>query len=285
MENQFVSYVKEPLRMHAKQMAEVAGWLSFCSELFSRGLIPPCQEHGMRYWTASKCRLQRWQAALKIFEDDLADPQPNHDPWHAIEVLLQEILLSDVLTRTWTALLVQHDEQTGNQELKSIGYSVYIGHLEARNRALRLILHHRGAGEASFDRIDALCRRMERWSDMLLSRLENLRIAKQFGFDSHRVGDFAADRHLESRQRRQQVENILQASLIAALSRDSSTCTANPDLNREIVAGILECFPEDRFDELGLPKGLVQLQLEQVPDEAESLLKQIEGELSGLNNE
>jgi hypothetical protein len=268
-------FLESEWRMHAKQMAEVAGWLSSCSELFRSGLIPPRHENGMRYWSASKCRLQRWQAALKIFEADLEDPDPRHDPWHAIEVLLQEILISDVLTRVWTALLVEHDEARGHQEMKSIGYSVFIGHIEARNRALRLMLHYRGTSEPSFDRVDALRQRMERWTDLLLSRIEELPIARQFAFDTCRVADFAADRHLESLERRRHMENILQASLTAALSRDSSTCSANPDLNRDIVAGVLACFPEDRFGELGMPKGLVQLQLEQVPDEARCLLQSL----------
>ncbi len=268
-------FVKANDDMHARQMAEVAGWLSACSELVSRGIVPVEADRGMRYWTASKCRLQCWQAALKVFEDDLADPCEMHDPWHAIEVVIQEILVSDLLTRVWTAILVQHDQQTGHQELQSIGYSVFIGHLELRSRAMRLMLHHRAAEQQAYDRLDQVRRRMERWTDLLLSRIANLEIAAQFGFEEHRVRDFAADRPLEDHTRRRQMETLLQASLAAALNRDLSSCPANPDLNAEIIAGILECFPEDRFDSVGLPKGLLHWQLEQSQRDVEQVLQSL----------
>ncbi len=267
--------------MHARQMAELAGWLSACSELFTGDVVPIDSGQGMRYWTASKCRLQRWQAALKVFEDDLANPCEMHDPWYAIEVVIQEILVSELLTRVWTAVLVQHDQATDGHELQSIGYSVFIGHLELRSRAMRLMLHNRAAGQRVYDRIDRLRRRMERWTDLLLSRISNLDIAGQFGFDEQRVLDFAADRPLEDHARRLQMENLLQASLVAALNRDVSDCPANPDLNAEIVAGVLECFPGDRFDSVGLPKGLLQMQLEQDHKNTEDMLQALMDEENG----
>ena len=267
--------------MHARQMAEMAGWISACSELFSSGMVPVEGQHGMRYWTASKCRLQRWQSALKVFEDDLAEPCEMHDPWYAIEVVIQEILVSEILTRVWTAVLVQHDQTSGNQELQSIGYSVFIGHLEMRSRSMRLLLHNRAAGQQVYDRIDKLRRRMERWADLLLSRISDLEVAARFGFDEQRVRDFAADRPLEDHQRRSRMENLLQASLVAALNRELSTCSANPDLNAEIIAGILECFPGDRFDSLGLPKGLMHLQVEQNQRNTEAILQTLADEEAG----
>ena len=93
--------------MHARQMAEVAGWLSACSESVSGGVTPLDPHRGMRYWTAAKCRLERWQTALKVFESDMQYQDPRHNPWPAIEVVVQEILVSDLLTRVWTAVLVQ----------------------------------------------------------------------------------------------------------------------------------------------------------------------------------
>ena len=243
--------------MHAKQMAEIGGWLSICSEVFTRGGQPANANSAMRYWAASKCRLQRWQAALKVFEDDFANPCEMHDPWHAIEIVVQEILISDVLTRVWTAVLVQHDRALEHNEMQSIGHSVFIGHLEARNRALRLMIHNRPHNQRAYDRLDELRRRMERWIDLLLSRVSDLELAIQFGFDEHRVRDFAADRHLENHERREQVQKLLLASLISSLKRGVKQWTANPDLNREIAAGVLACFPGDRFDSHGLPKSIM----------------------------
>lgn len=235
----------------------------------------------MRYWSASKCRLQRWQAALKVFEDDLASPDEMHNPWFAIEVVIEEVLVSELLTRVWTAVLVQHDATRGSQELQSIGHSVFIGHLETRSRAMRLLLHNRAAGQRAFDRIDALRRRMERWTDLLLSRISDIEIGAQFGFDRHRVRDFASDRHLEDDQRRRQMESMLQASLVAALRGELSRCSANPDLNREIAVGVLECLPGDCFNASGVPASLLQARLDQSGNDAELMLRElVDGENS-----
>ena len=261
--------------MHARQMAETGGWLSICSEVFSKGGVQADSQQAMRYWAASKCRLQRWQAALKVFENDLANPQEMHDPWHAIEVVIQEILISEILTRVWTVVLIQHDRVFDHDEMQSIGHSVFIGHLECRNRALRLILHNRAANQNAYDRLDELRRRMERWVDLLLSRVSDLPLAIQFGFDEHRVRDFAADRHLENHERRQQMESLLLASLTSGLQRNVSSWSANPDLNREIVSGVLACIPGDRFDTTGLPKSVMMMQMEQVQNDTHAMVQSL----------
>lgn len=258
--------------MHAQQLAEIGGWLSISSQVFTRGGIPAEATNAMRYWSASKCRLQRWQAALKVFEKDFAEPCEMHNPWHAIEVVIQEILISELLTRVWTVVLIQHDRVFEHDEMQSIGHSVFIGHLEARSRALRLMIHNRADNQRAFDRLEELRRRMERWTDLLLSRVSDLDLAIQFGFDEHRVRDFAGDRHLENHDRRNQMEALLLASLKSSLQQDILTWTANPDLNQEIAAGVLACIPGDRFDSTGIPKSIMLMQMEQVQSDTHAMV-------------
>ncbi len=265
-------HLRNRIAMHATQLAEIGGWLSVSSDLFIREGQHASLKSAMRYWAASKCRLQRWQAALKVFENDFANPSEMHDPWHAVETVVQEIFVSEVLTRTLTAILVQHDRASENHELQSIGHSVFIGHLEARNRALRLLLKNRSSNQAAFDRMDEMRRRMERWIDLLLSRVTDLEVAIQFGFDENRIRDFAADRTLENDEQLQQARKLLLASLSASLKRGVKSWTANPDLNREIAAGVLACVPNDRFDSIGLPKSITLMQMEQVHNDTHEMV-------------
>ena len=202
--------------MHARQLAELGGWLAICSKALKNSPASDVPD-GMKYWAASKCRIQRWQSALKVFENDLKNPQPMHDPWPAISVVIQEILISDLLTRIWTAALSQNSTEFQNHELLSVGHSIYIGHLEIRNRALQLLLEYRSSNEKRVEELDELRRRIERWTDMLLSRMQQLDSAQRFGFDEKRIQDFAIDRNLESRHRRKEVEQILMASLTTSL--------------------------------------------------------------------
>ena len=268
--------------MHAKQLAEIGGWLSICSQLFTHGGQPANATSAMRYWAASKCRLQRWQAALKVFEEDFENPCEMHDPWHAIEVVLQEILISDVLTRVWTAVLIQHDRVINHNEMQSIGHSVFIGHLEARNRAMRLIMANEESNPVACERINELRRRMERWIDLLLSRVSDLEVALQFGFDPHRVRDFAGDRHMEDQERREQTEKLLLASLSSSLRRGVREWSANPDLNREVAAGVLACFPNDRFDTHGIPKSVMLMQMEQVQNDTHEMVQALIDQENGI---
>ncbi len=261
--------------MHARQLAEIGGWLAIASDMFARGPSSSSAQQGMRYWAASKCRLQRWQAALKVFENDLENPAEMHDPWPAIKVVIQEILISELLTRVWTAVLIQHDRVKNHNEMQSIGHSIYIGHLEARNRAMRLIIRYRGVNEPACEKLDELRRRIERWTDLLLSRVSDLDLAVKFGSDRHRIRDFAADRPLENHRRRKEMEQLLLASLCSNLRQDGLRYTANPDLNREIAAGVMECFPADRFDSTGLPKSVLMMQMEQMQNDTQEMVQNL----------
>lgn len=268
--------------MHARQLAEIGGWIAICSNALDQNNNENAVDDGLKYWAASKCRIQRWQQAIKVFEDDLQNPQPMHDPWPAINVVIQEILISDLLTRTWTAALVSQNHAS-LQDLQSIGQSIYIGHLEIRNRALKLILEHRDTSEKHVQDLDELRRRIERWTDMLLSRMDNLAVVKRFGFDTQRIEDFASDRNLESRRRRREVEQILMASLANSLQTDGGRYTANPDLNREIAAGILGSIPTDRFESFGMPKSVLHMQMEQVQNDTQAMVQQLINEEQQLN--
>ena len=49
--------------------------------------------------------------------------------------VLEEILVSEVLTRVWTAVLCAHDACRGAEEAGPAARSVLLGHIEARHRA------------------------------------------------------------------------------------------------------------------------------------------------------
>jgi len=261
--------------MHATQLAEIGGWLAINSNDFIHNHPTTNMKSAMRYWAASKCRLQRWQAALKVFEDDFANPCEMHNPWHALETVVQEILISEILTRVWTAVLVEHDRVLEHHEMQSIGHSVFIGHLEARNRALRLILNHRDSNAEAFDRLDEMRRRMERWTDLLLSRTSDLETGLKFGFDENRIRDFAQDRPVDGSEQQIHAQKLFLASLSSSLKRGVTKWSANPDLNREIGAGVLSCLPGDRFDTVGLPKSIMLMQMEQVHNDTHEMVNQL----------
>jgi len=99
-------------------------------------------------------------------------------------------------------------------------------------------------------------------------------IARKFAFDRNRVADFFSEKTEEKGPawtRRQQM-------LLASFSTDVngvSQFAANPAFNRKIAAGILSCFPSDRFDSTGLPKSARMLWLEKSQDDTQSLVDEL----------
>lgn len=230
---------------------------------------------GTHYWVASQKRAERWIAALKMFENDFRDPQVRHDPWPALEIVVQEILLSELLTRVWSAAVTTHDQYHNADELFGFAHSVHIRHQEAKNRALRILLSGQATNESAFDRLNALRRRIERWTDLFLSQLPDSGHAAQFAFDSARVQDFGRENRAQKFEQFKMRQRVLATSFSTDLIRDVCSTSANPELNREIVSGILACFPADRFDSCGMPKSLRNVWLEKSGSQTEMLVEHL----------
>lgn len=224
------------------------------------------------YWTASRIRLQRWVAALKMFEQDFACPKHDHDPWPALEIVVQEILISEMLTRVWSATVVNHDWYHQKDEMHGLAHSVHVSHVEAKSRAIRILLNGRADNEPAFDRMNSLRRRIERWTDMFLGQLPQGERSCVFGFDRNRVIDFNREQRETLGPEFMTRQKVLAASFAADILREQIPYAANPDLNQEIAAGILACFPPDRFDSYGLPKSVRTIWLEKSQSDTQLLV-------------
>jgi hypothetical protein len=81
---------------------------------------------------------------------------------------------------------------------------------------------------------------------------------------------------------------VLVASFTTELQSLGSQWAANPALNRKISSSLLECFPSDRFDSLGLPKSFGMVLLEKTQHDTQLLvdrLLEIENESVEINDE
>ena len=63
--------------------------------------------------------------------------------------MLDEIFASEMLARVWTAVLVARDRRWKTDETEAIARNVLDSHLEARRRALALLLSWDGLGTVS----------------------------------------------------------------------------------------------------------------------------------------
>ncbi len=258
--------------MHARQHVEFAAWLAIHSPAISRHLKSLQGLEIESYWVHSKSRLERWQSALKLFDADLVASSPTYNPWPALETVIDEIFLSEVLTRVWSALLLSVDRQRGRDDFSGLVYSVFLRHLETKNRALRMILAAQDKNSAAADRLNQVRRSAEKWTDLLLSYLDDQELAAKFASDRQRLRDYVGERgdyHPQDATRR---TAVLMQSLRSSLTAKGQRWGANPQLNRQIVAGILVALEHQMTESVAIPQPYMQLWIEKSHCETEALV-------------
>ncbi len=123
--------------------------------------------------------------------------------------------------------------------------------------------------------MNALRRRIERWTDLLLGQSPHGEPASDFGYDRNRVRDFFSEQRAALGPEYLSRQKVLMASFGADLLRDIVPYAANPDLNRDIASGILACYPCDRFDSSGCPKSTRLMWMEKSHNDAQCLIDEL----------
>lgn len=261
--------------MHARQQAEIAAWIA----VHSRDLLPASRHQdallAQHYWTNSKVRINRWNAALKVFAEDFADPAPDHNPWPAFEIIAEEIFLSEMLTRIWATYLVSLDVQQQREEYTGLVYSTFIAHVETKNRVFRLLLSAQGKNEQVFERLNQLRRLVEKWTDLFLAWFPAQEVAQRFVYDRKRLADFAQERGFYDDAQSAQQQQVLISSMLRGFQQSPSKWSANPELNRRIVDGVVACLENEAFDRVGVPGSLRQVWVEKAHTDTELLVEQL----------
>lgn len=261
--------------MHARELVELAAILSAQGPVLVRNSRRLPSGGLQQYWTASKCRLDRWARSLKSFTSDAwhGDPTAVRVQWPFVRSVLEEILTGEVLTRVWTAVLCLCDRQQGTQEAETIGRSIMIGHLEARHRVLMLLVRGPGIDSEAAVKLNHLRRRAERWTDLLVGYLAGLGDVGEFAIDQDRARDFSQDLNEQGKlPGGQQAWPLILASLRAGFRQGLAPASPNEDLNATIASAILSCLNPDLFDSTGLFRSLWLARLSSVASDVEGMI-------------
>ena len=195
--------------------------------------------------------------------------------WFLLRPVLEEILCGETLSRVWAALAAAHDRQHNTQELEPVARSVMIGHLEARHRALELMLHGPGLGTDHALYLNRLRRRVEQWTDLLVAHVAPLSDPAEFALDAGRAARFVKELGPTAgpgATRRWAVAlGALQASRLPGLDIRSP----NADLNAAIAAAIAASLPPTLFDGTGVPRSLWLARMYAVSDDAQQQLSRL----------
>jgi hypothetical protein len=263
--------------MHARELAELAALVAVHSPsiVAGGGRIPLAANQ--QYWTAAKCRLDRWLRLLRQLAIAADAPlRPATLAWPRVAPVLEEIFVGELLTRVWTAAAAAYDAVHTEQELEPVARNILAGHLDARRRLLALMAEGRAIELPEAVHLNQLRRRIERWTDLLLAHLAAATDVGELAFDSARARDFAEDlAHEAAHADRRLTSQILLAALDASLGATLSDRSPNADLNRRIGSAILAAFREQQFDSLGVSKSLWLEQLSRTASDTEGMLVEL----------
>jgi hypothetical protein len=264
--------------MQARELVEVAALIAVNGRALvqENERLAPCEAE--RYWSASKCRGERWSRALRRYtvriQETVGPCRLGH--WRAVRPAVEEILLSEVLTRVWTALAAAHDRGRGASESEPIARSVLFGQAEARNRALSLIVYGQGFTTQEAVELNRLRRRTERWNDMLLGCFAEAPERQELSFDPQRTEEFAADlQSAGSRPNEEPAGRLILASLESGFRKGPYLPSPNADLNAKIAGSVLACLPAELSESTGLLQSLWLLRLEAKSDDTQGLLTEL----------
>jgi hypothetical protein len=223
-----------------------------------------------RFWVASRTRFDGWGAELRVCTDQLEQTDYGvNSLWHRWTPLLEEILISEIVTRIWSYFLEALDDRWGFHEYAPIGQSAYRAHIDARRRVLNLMLRARHRGLPTVWRLN--CQRMnaERWTDLLLSQLEPRDWLVGYAFDEGRVRRFAG-----SVPNRAAAGAIMQAASRVAFVNSADVPPENVDLHHRMHAAMLACLGRELFHGSGRLISPWQARLMALTEDTQGLLEQ-----------
>jgi hypothetical protein len=261
--------------MHAAELVEL-GALAAAHGPALAALAPSWSRAALeRYWAAGRFRVDAWTRALAVYSREVqtAPPVRQRQLWRQVRPAVEEILTGEVLVRVWTAVLCMCDRE-GSGDAEAVARSVFLSQMEARNRALNLLVYGQGFDLQEAVALNQIRRRSERWTDLLLGSLQIDYDAAEFAFDADRAREFARDLH-DQGGLRGLGWRLTMASLRAAFSHGLSPQPANPELNRRLAAAVVELLPGELFDSLGVPHSLWMVRMGNLTDDTQGMLEEL----------
>jgi hypothetical protein len=263
--------------MHARELAELAALIALHSAVIAKGASWLPARLNEEYWAASKCRLDRWGRVLLQLTGVAGQVEiPATLAWPRVRPVLEEILVSELLTRLWTATACACDANSGEEDFEPVARNIFVGHLDARRRLLGLLADGRVIGLPEAVKLNHLRRKVERWTDMLLAHLGPAIDAGEFAFEPERAKDFAEDLDEQAAYAERRLTcQIVLVSLRASFAEGLADRAASGDLNRRIGAALLGAIREEGADPAGLVKSLWLERMSRMASEAAGMVEEL----------
>ncbi len=247
--------------MHAIELAQMATiFARFSPAMVAYRLTPP-REAQQQYWLQSKFRHEFWSCRLAAHRQEIQNMGVTHrrKSWLRIIPVLEEILISEPLTRciAYHARLLA--EQLIDSDFSTLANSALSSHIEARHRCLHLLVFGEGLSVEHSVRLNRIRRELECFTDSILGTLAPIDQTESICFDA-----------FWTEQMRQSTTSSLAGGLDArGLHLDSIRHSLGPTIrnklsaslactptNQKIADAVMGFLPSAAFDSFGLVKSI-----------------------------
>ena len=248
--------------MHATSLAQIAGNFASMGHALTAEHVCLLGDAAHGYWLSNRFRCDAWHQRISAHRSAIerCGTRQRMRLWHEIMPTLQEILISEPLTRTIAYLAGQLERRGTDADWGALAHSVLGNHIDARHRCLNLMVFGYGLPVEGAVSLNRLRRLLEFFSDQLLGALP----------PQSQLDDYAFVPSLVAQTQRtfrcypitgtlQQMRLVsLTTSVQQQIDSDYQCASANPRLNRCIAEAALAMWPPAAFDSFGIPRGRLQ---------------------------
>jgi len=266
--------------MNASDSAELAAHLALYSPQLVRKSTLISDFALAEYWEASRDRQSAWWRAVSEWRRGIVSAQDAIDAWPAIKPVIEEMLVSELLTRVWSAIADVHDHTHREPVNQPIARNILIAHVDVRNRIWSMLLNDFSLPTDLLKVVALQRRRIERWTDLLLAHLPNPDVVASWAIDAGRMGDFRDDLVDERRAVPGSVAGelligSLQAALLTGPQDAEGEGGANAELNARIAAALSSALDPLRGDQDDSQEQAVSRRIDQQADQCQRLLSDL----------
>ncbi|MGB1816566.1 MAG: hypothetical protein ACPHJ3_14500, partial [Rubripirellula sp.] len=232
-----------------------------------------------QYWTATHARFSLWhQAMARYSRAEQTDDQAAMDAWWSDHTaLMEEILVSEMLTRVVAALGAGMDANSTDEEISPVTHAILLNHLEASNRVHQIMLKAHGAASAKAEQLNRLRQGIESWTDVLIGRMSLRNSAPvQYAIARERATEYAEEASQQGHGVTRKTSNaLMNISMHDMINQRMSSDPALPAANREVSRSVMLMLRPELFDSVGALKSLWMHRLEKSADQTDRMLDEL----------
>ena len=265
--------------MHSVLLVDLAAVVSEHGPaiLYGRDTLSP--EALTQYWTATHSRFNLWHQAMGRYSraEKANDIEAINAWWRDHTAVLEEILVSEILSRVVAALGAGLDGRASDERISPVTHAILLNHLEASNRVHQVILKAQRHAVIKAKQLNRVRQGIESWTDVLLGRMA-IRNSEplQYAIDRDRATEYAEEATFQGHGVTRRTSNaLMNISMHEMISQRLSPEPALPAANREVSRSVMLMLRPELFDSVGSLQSLWMHRIENSADQTDRMLDEL----------